>query len=154
MALGITSIFVEKRPILCVTEKNTKKQSLKWFGDLRIGSRQNSQFGDSQTTSGFIPIWGPTYAPDEESRVSILIVCSKAGIEMGVRGNDNCIKRSNHRFRRHPNLCHGWHSRPQQAKNYMYAKGPISGRTAGNVNTHVQHHYPRPPDNARRTHRA
>jgi len=25
MALRITSIFVEKRPILCVTEKNTKK---------------------------------------------------------------------------------------------------------------------------------
>ena len=25
MALGITSIFGEKRPILCVTEKNTKK---------------------------------------------------------------------------------------------------------------------------------
>ena len=25
MALRISSIFVEKRPILCVTEKNTKK---------------------------------------------------------------------------------------------------------------------------------
>ncbi len=25
MALRITSIYVEKRPILCVTEKNTKK---------------------------------------------------------------------------------------------------------------------------------
>ena len=25
MALGITSIFGEKRPILCMTEKNTKK---------------------------------------------------------------------------------------------------------------------------------
>jgi len=38
MALGITSIFVEKRPILCVTEKNTKKaipelvqESPNWF---------------------------------------------------------------------------------------------------------------------------
>ena len=32
-AIWIASIFGEKRPILYVTEKNTKKQSLYWFGD-------------------------------------------------------------------------------------------------------------------------
>jgi len=60
MALGITSIFGEKRPILCVTEKNTKRQSPYWFGDPQIGICKNSKFGDPRTSSGFIPIWRPT----------------------------------------------------------------------------------------------
>jgi len=45
MALEITSIFVEKTPILCVTGKNTKRQSPNWFRDPRIDSRQNSNLG-------------------------------------------------------------------------------------------------------------
>ena len=46
MALRITSIFVEKRTILCVTEKNTKK------GNPRTGS------GIPELIPVKIPIWG------------------------------------------------------------------------------------------------
>ena len=67
MELGITSIFGEKRPILCVTERNTKKAIpiLVWGlpKSVWVGICQDSKLGSPQTTSGFIPIWGPTHIP-------------------------------------------------------------------------------------------
>jgi hypothetical protein len=64
MALWMTSIFGEKRPILCVTKKNTKKAIPILVRGLPesvwVGICQNSKLGSPQTSSGFIPIWGPT----------------------------------------------------------------------------------------------
>ena len=57
MALEITSIFVKKRPILCMTEKKTqKRQSLNWFGDPQIDSRQNSNLGIPEPVRGSFQI--------------------------------------------------------------------------------------------------
>jgi hypothetical protein len=54
----IASIFGEKRPILCVTEKNTKKA-------IPISERGLpeliSKSGSPRIGMGFIPIWGPTF---------------------------------------------------------------------------------------------
>jgi len=66
-AIRIASIFGEKRPILCVTEKNTKKATPILVRGLPksvwVGICQNSKLGSPQTSLGFIPIWGPTYTP-------------------------------------------------------------------------------------------
>jgi hypothetical protein len=61
--VGIASIFGEKRPILCVTEKNTKKAILAKFGRKLVpirGLSEISKSGSPRIGMGFIPIWGPT----------------------------------------------------------------------------------------------
>jgi len=60
MALRITSIFVEKRPILCVTEKKHKK------GNPRTGS------GIPELIPVKIPIWGSVAANSDITILSIL----------------------------------------------------------------------------------
>ena len=57
MSLRITPIFVEKSPILCVTEKKHKKGNPpNWFGDPRIDSRQNSNLGIPEPVRGSFQI--------------------------------------------------------------------------------------------------
>jgi len=60
-------IFGEKRPILCVTEKNTKKAIPILERGLPesvwVGICQYSKSGSPRSGMGFIPIWGPTHHP-------------------------------------------------------------------------------------------
>jgi len=64
-AIQIASIFGEKRPILCLTEKNTKKAIPILERGLPesvwVGICQYSKLGSPRSGMGFIPIWGPTY---------------------------------------------------------------------------------------------
>jgi hypothetical protein len=63
-ATVIASIFGEKRPILCVTEENTKKAipiSKRGLPEsVWLGICQYSKSGSPRIGLGFIPIWGPT----------------------------------------------------------------------------------------------
>ena len=63
--VGIASIFGEKRPILCVTEMDTKKAIpvLEWGlpESVWVGICQYSKSGSPRSGMGFIPTWGPAY---------------------------------------------------------------------------------------------
>ena len=55
MALGITSIFGEKRPILCVTEKKNTKKAIPYGGlpkSVWVGICQNSKWGVPKPVRG------------------------------------------------------------------------------------------------------
>ncbi len=70
-AIRIASIFGEKRPIMCVTEKHTKKAipiSERGLPEsVWIGICQYSKSGSPRISLGFIPIWGPTYTSKTNS---------------------------------------------------------------------------------------
>jgi hypothetical protein len=57
-AIRIASIFGEKRPILCVTEKTHTKKAIPI--SVRGLPELISKSGSPRIDLGFIPIWGPT----------------------------------------------------------------------------------------------
>jgi hypothetical protein len=65
---GLPQFFGEKRPISCVTEKNTKKAipiPIRGLPELI------SKSGSPRIGMGFIPIWGPTYTHMQIRRYAI-----------------------------------------------------------------------------------